>query len=76
MPILDVSGKTDKKELLNTVTRAFDESDISLDEDHWENKTAFSIAKIWCSVLKLCSVDANDSFFDFGGSESIILFIR
>lgn len=74
MPILDISGKTDKNELgLVAQVRPFNESDIFLDEDQWKDETACSIARIWCEVLKLCTVDAEDNFFDLGGLGSKFL---
>lgn len=63
IPILDTSGKINKKEL--PPVRGFEEKDI--DVNHFSSQTA-AIAKIWCKVLKIPSLDATDSFFDLGGS--------
>lgn len=63
IPILDTSGKINKKEL--PPVRGFSEEDI--DVENLSNKTARIIATIWCKILKICNVDITDSFFDLGG---------
>lgn len=63
IPILDTSGKINKKEL--PPVRGFSEEDI--DVENFSNQTAKTIATIWCKILKICSLDANESFFDLGG---------
>lgn len=67
MPILDVSGKTNKKELLAIEVRPFNQHDTFLEGDQWKDETARTIAQIWCDVLKQCTVDIDDNFFDLGG---------
>ena len=63
IPILDSSGKINKKEL--PPVRGFNDEDINL--DNISNENAKSIAKIWCEVLKICTLDDTDNFFDLGG---------
>lgn len=67
IPILDTSGKINKKEL--PPVRGFSEEDI--DVENFNNKMAKTIARIWCKILKISSLDETDSFFDLGGSAVI-----
>jgi len=63
IPILDTSGKINKKELPSV--RGFSEEDI--DVENFSSSTAKVMATIWCKILKICSLDATDNFFDLGG---------
>ncbi|XP_065204923.1 uncharacterized protein LOC135834874 [Planococcus citri] len=63
IPILDSSGKINKKEL--PPIRGFDAGNIKV--ENFANSIAKSIAKIWCEVLKICTLDDTDNFFDLGG---------
>lgn len=63
IPIVDATGKINKKEL--PPVRLFSEEDI--DVSNFADEKAKVIAKIWCQVLKICGVDEGDNFFDLGG---------
>lgn len=63
IPILDTSGKINKKEL--PPVRGFSEEDVNV--ENFSNQLTRTLATIWCRILKISSLDATDNFFDLGG---------
>lgn len=64
MPILDASGKINSKEL--PPVRSFNENGV-VAKDSAMDETTRIIANIWCTILKVQSLDQEDNFFDLGG---------
>ncbi|KAL1464778.1 hypothetical protein WDU94_004396 [Cyamophila willieti] len=61
LPILKSSGKLNKKELPTLDSN----SQLELDENM--NLLEKTIAKIWCQVLYLYTIEKDENFFDLGG---------
>lgn len=62
---MTATGKIDTSKL--PLIGAFDEDKIIINDETMDD-TSKLIAKIWCKILKLHSVDMDDNFFNLGGS--------
>nr|XP_018914858.1 PREDICTED: uncharacterized protein LOC109042518 [Bemisia tabaci] len=63
IPLNEASGKLDIKAL----PKWSEKEGAQLIEDDCLNATEKRVAKIWCKVLRLFTVDTEESFFDLGG---------
>lgn len=63
IPLNEASGKLDIKAL----PKWSEKEGAQLIEDDCLSATEKRVAKIWCKVLRLFTVDSEESFFDLGG---------
>lgn len=74
IPVVEASGKLDKKALASLFTESrkqMDTLEISNCDNNGQelpiNETELQVAKIWCRLLNISSLDINENFFELGG---------
>lgn len=73
IPVVETSGKLDKNALASLFTersKQMDTLEISNCDNGQElpvTETELQIAKIWCRLLNISSLDINENFFEVGG---------